>query len=62
MSDTHTTTAFMINSPKANNGYNGGRKLIKYNSRKRNARKRYKLPGLSQLVHNVNFFRGLNQD
>ena len=46
--------------PKTNNGYNGGRKWIKCDSRKSNAGKRGKLLGLFQLVQNLKFFRGLS--
>ena len=46
--------------PKTNHGY---RKFIKYKSLKRNAAKRYKLPGFSQLFEqNLKFFRNLNQN
>ena len=47
---------------KTNKSYNGDIKWIKYNSPKRNAAKRYKLSSLSQVVQNLSFFRGLNQN
>ena len=47
---------------KTNNSCNGDRKWIKYSLRKRNAGKCYKLAGLSLLVENLKFFRGLNQN
>ena len=48
------TCKYNVTTTKANND---DRKWTKYNSRKR-----YNLPGLSQLVRNLKFFRGLNQN
>ena len=49
----------MLQPPKTKND---DRKWIKNNSPKRNAGKRYKLPGLSQFAKNFKFFLGLNQN